>query len=135
MAWIVGALVAAALVGLVVLLILSLPDRPPQQTAVFGKVTYKNEPVTGGAITFIGGNGPLRSDIAKDGSYHVEDCPPGPVKVTVRNVSMSMERLAGDKIQWTKKSLIPTRYGDPKTSGLDYTIGGDRQQINIDLKE
>lgn len=129
-------IVAVAVAGVPAILIwsgLDLRDSP--KPAVFGKVRYKNQPLSGGAISFIGENGFFRSNIDKDGSYQVNDCPPGPVKVSVRSVAMSLKKQKGDKVEWIVKSLIPTKYNDPKTSGLTYTIGGDRQQINIDLKD
>lgn len=133
--WKWGAL-AAAVAGLPAILLLSgLPLGGSPKPTVFGKVTYQNKPLNSGAITFLGENRLFRANIEKDGSYQVDDCPRGPVKVTVRNVAMSLKKQKGDKIEWIANSLIPTKYNDPKTSGLNFTIRSDRQEINIDLRD
>jgi hypothetical protein len=117
------------------LLILTADRGGPRNPTVFGKVTFKNVPLSGGTISFIGKDGLARADIEKDGSYRVDDGPRGPVKVAIRSVSTTLQKHKGDKMEWVAKSLIPTKFNDPKTSGLEYTIAGDRQQMDIDLKD
>lgn len=134
-AWQWTALAAAVGVSLATVLVLSMSRAGPRNTNVFGQVTYMNKPLTGGVISFIGEKGMLRSNIAKDGSYRLDNCPPGPVKATVRHYSTTLEKQQGDKMSWVSKSLIPTKYQDQKSSGLDFTIAGERQEINIDLKD
>ncbi|MBM4070703.1 MAG: hypothetical protein FJ271_17375 [Planctomycetes bacterium] len=130
------ALSASVIVLAVVGVLIILPSRPGRQrTDVFGRVTYNSKPLIGGAVSFIGENGSLRATISKDGSYLLEKCPAGSVKATVRHHSTTLEKQQGDKIHWVAKSLIPTRYENPKTSGLEFSISGDRQESNIDLKD
>jgi hypothetical protein len=125
--------VAVALVfAIVVFSMLALNGSP--KPAVFGKVTYKSKPLTGGTISFIGENGRSQANIDKDGSYQITDAPLGPVKISVRSMSMSLQKQDGEKIKWVVRSLIPTRYNDPRSSGLNFNIQSGREEINIDLK-
>jgi hypothetical protein len=135
--WLIWPLLAAVAVlvpaGFVVLF---LAGREPPKPVVFGKVRYKNELLTGGTISFLGDDGIVQGKIEKDGSYEVVDPPSGLVKVSIRSISPFLQKEKGDKIKWTTRSLIPTKYNDPKASGLSYTIGrGGRQEINIELRD
>ncbi len=129
--WKWGALAAVlALVPGIIWFGLALKDAPTP--TVFGKVTYQSQPLSSGTVFL--GDGYSQADIEKDGSYQILDAPSGPVKVSVRNVSRSLKKR-GEKIEWVVKSLIPTKYNNPQTSGLQYIIGSGRQEINIDLKD
>src|SRR5262245_50044485 len=135
-AWPWAALAAVVVVASVSAFLILSPSRAePRNTDVFGRVTYQNKPLTGGTISFVSVKGPLKASIARDGSYRLNNCPPGTVSATVRHVSSTLEKEQGDKIHWLAKSLIPTKYQSPRTSGLEYTIAGERQEINIELSD
>jgi hypothetical protein len=118
-----------------IFLVLGLSLSGPPKATVFGKVTFKKKPLSSGAISFLGEFGHSQVTIGKDGSYQIKDAPLGPVKISVRNKREFLQKGAGEKIKWVVKSLIPTKYNDPQSSGLSYTIGSGRQEINIDLKD
>jgi hypothetical protein len=111
---------------------------------VSGTVRYKGELVTTGEVSLIGADGKSRSGlIGEDGLYQINDAPVGPVTAVViaRRVqggpageSPVAARSAPDRpIMVT--SLIPIRYGDPATSGLNLEIVVGKQTHDIDLKD
>jgi hypothetical protein len=111
---------------------------------VSGTVRYKGELLTTGEVSLIADGGKSRSGlIGDDGSYQINDAPVGPVRVVViaRRVqggptgeSPVAARLAADR-QVVVTSLIPTRYGDPATSGLNFEIVAGKQIHDLDLKD
>lgn len=116
--------------------VFALGVRSPPKTTVVGKVTYNSQPLTGGSINFVGADGFGQASIEKDGSYQMVDPPTGPVKASVRSMSISLQKKdKGDKMKWVTKSLIPTKFNDPERSGLRYTIRSGQQEIHIDLKD
>jgi hypothetical protein len=112
------------------------------ERTVTGRITYK-QPLTGGQIHFIGSDGKSVSGVINpDGTYFVTGAPSGEVSVAV--VSYSIE--GGDLKQGLAVSLstkqapqirsaIPTKYSDPKTSGLKYTIDSRSKKLDIELTD
>jgi|SRR5579884_1049391 len=116
-----------------------------RSTVVSGMVRYKGELLTTGEVSLIAADGTSRSGlIGADGCYQIRDAPLGPVTVVViarrvqgRSTSESpvaVRSTAPDR-QILVTSLIPTRYGDPATSGLNFEIVAGKQTKDIDLKD
>ena len=112
------------------------------QPAVSGTVTYKKELLTTGEVSFIAADGKSRSGlIGSDGRYEVIDPPMGDVTIVVvakkaEGKAGKNNPLAGNPASGgsaTLRSLIPARYGDPRTSGLTFRVTGGRQTKDIDL--
>jgi hypothetical protein len=114
-------------------------------TVVSGTVRYKGELLTTGEVSLLAADGTSRSGlIGADGCYQIRDAPVGPVTVVViaRRVqggstaeSPVAVRSATPDRQILVTSLIPTRYGDPATSGLNFEIAAGKQTKDIDLKD
>src|SRR5579859_1118225 len=77
MKWLALALVAAALLVPAVFMVVTFAGREPAKPIVFGKVSFKNQPLTGGTIKFVGSDSVGDGKIGKDGSYEVIDPPTG----------------------------------------------------------
>ncbi len=134
--------------GLLVLFVLAISGcgigGKPTGT-VTGTVTYKNEPVTAGMVTFITADGQsATAPIGADGSYDASGVPLGSVKVTVTTPSAgpTAEQAAKNPLM-TKKGFvpkgektvsIPKKYSVPATSGLGLTVSEGSQTFDINLK-
>src|SRR4051794_31559093 len=107
-----------------------------------GKVTFDKKPVVFRTGLVIGPDRlPRQANVAQDGSYSIQDIPPGDVKVAVtstdpRSLSKKILRREGvdpkldpnfDKIQgWFP---IPEPYADVATSGLTYTLSRGNNNV------
>ena len=112
---------------------------------VSGNVTC-NRVSAPGEASFIAGDGNARSGvIGSDGRYEVADPPVGQVTIVVvatraerksPRVGLAVLGKAGATAVAVPivRSLIPTRYNDPKTSGLTFVVGKGRQSHNIELE-
>ena len=106
---------------------------------VSGKVTYKDQPVAGATVTFIGqGEGRSATAItAADGTYKLQTLDaagalPGSYTVVVDKTEMppeltksqSMEEAAaqGNKPLPQPKKLLPAKYGDPAKTPLKFEV-------------
>jgi hypothetical protein len=129
---------------------------------ITGTVTYKNEPVPGGTVTFhIPGKGPYAGVLQTNGTYEVTDVPTGEgVKVTIDTEYLNPKRKVKDysggkgakvdaamkayreKIQAPAKESvtgvyrqIPTKYGSTKGTPLTVTIEAGSQPHNFTLTD
>ncbi|MFO0875812.1 MAG: hypothetical protein U0840_00295 [Gemmataceae bacterium] len=124
-------------------------------STVVGKATYKGTSLTAGTVYFTKGDkdsSPKSGGIEKDGTYKVEELPPGDYKVYVitpkggSNVGMPMG-MPGGKQEGSEgmKSMkggatgpvqvveVPEKYGKPDTSGLTTTVKGGKNTFDITL--
>lgn len=116
-----------------------------RSTVVSGTVRYKGEFLTTGEVSLIAADGTSRSGlIGADGCYQIRDAPVGPVTVVIiaRRVQggsigespVALRSASADR-QILVTSLIPTRYGDPATSGLSFEIVAGKQTKDIGLTD
>jgi hypothetical protein len=121
------------------------------KASVSGKVYYKEAPLKGGNVTFVGPNNQsYLAEIQKDGSYTVEKLPPGEFKIAVETNSLKPPNAfvlknkppadAGggykppDYEARAKRFVpIPERYMNPDQSGLAYAAKGGKQAYDIKL--
>ncbi|MCC6417604.1 MAG: hypothetical protein IT429_05085 [Gemmataceae bacterium] len=113
-------------------------------TQVQGKVTYRGQPVQGGTIVFApdvsrGARGELAcAEIQQDGSYTLKtgDLPGATVGwhvVTISSVLPPGQPPLGQPYA-VPPSVLPTRYRDPRFSGLACEVSADRPNtINFQL--
>jgi hypothetical protein len=137
------AIPAARLLGSVGLVLLLTALGGCSRPVVSGTVTYKQNPLTRGEVSFIADDGKSRSGlIGADGNYEIVDPPLGDVKIVV--VATTVEGKAGKASPIlgnqggappVVKSLIPVKYNSPQTSGLTYQVTGGKQTRNIDLDD
>jgi hypothetical protein len=143
------------LVPLLILPLVSLAgctstDRP-NEALIYGKVTFKDQPVGGGTVTLI----PAGRDkkippipIGPDGSFQAGGIPVGQMTVTIE--TESAKKTAGvyvmpngqpppkgtsePQIENAPKYVaIPKKYADPKTSGLSWDIKPGNNDKNFPL--
>jgi hypothetical protein len=127
-------------------------------TEVKGTVKYKGTPVAGGSITLVASDGTVHSGtLGPDGSFSIPGVPTGDVRVAVvaaiapsdPTPPKSPRGPAGEGVAGRKPRepdpgappapkkgtgpVVPTEYGDPRTSGLTATIKAG-EPLNIELK-
>jgi hypothetical protein len=107
---------------------------------VTGKVSYQGRPVTYGSVIFVGADKSARSTaIEADGSYMVASVPRGIAAIAVISPDPSKGRAAKKQDvanetaakQWF---ALPSKFEDPRTSGLACTIDAGHVSHDIDLK-
>jgi hypothetical protein len=112
-------------------------------TEVSGTVTFKDQTLSSGSVTFVGLDGESSSSaIAENGSYRIENAPVGPVKIAVSShprapLGLRNPRGQAAALRENPKDgavKIPEKYEDHKTSGLAYTVERGSHTFNIDLK-
>jgi hypothetical protein len=125
------------------------------RATVKGKVTFANQPVTAGSVTFYGRDNLLGSaTIDKDGNYVMKDAPLGEVKITVTVPTLPPGGIERMKMGPAKegKSVDPSgsgkaiaimgtmpdryvpvseKYAKVATSGLTYTVKKGEQTHDI----
>lgn len=129
------------------------PEGIPDGAPVTGVVTYNGSPVSGATVTFHPKSGDraavaqtdaagiyqLTTQAANDGAL------PGDYVVTVTKIEFSGgTELPEDHPDYGKapasdeseaKSLVPQKYGDPKTSDLAVTVQAGENNIPLELAD
>lgn len=132
-------------------------------TTVKGLITVKGQPASGVIVNFHGENNLVSSTTAgPDGRYVLEGVQPGAVKVSLMSVSgmpgggkpgsgagatgmpgmpggaapkKGAEAPKGTPAETVAKVVdVPAKYSKPDSSGLNYTVEGKEQMIDIDIK-
>lgn len=151
-AWIVTACVTAVMVGCS-----GGGPAGPKTTPVKGKVTYKNAPVEGATVSFLGDGKSAPATAVTDaaGQYVLRTTRPGdgavpgvhkvtvtkivtpPAAATSKSGSTSMEDAAKSASEASAKPqhMLPERYASAETSGLEFTVKSGANDIPIELKE
>jgi hypothetical protein len=115
-------------------------SRSSQESQVSGQVLLDGNRIGPGSVVFspVADGKPAIGSIESDGSYsvstsHEVGLGAGKYKVTVsiREVPQNVKR--GDRPP-PGKPLIPEKYEDSATSGLEYDIAPGRNTIDIELK-
>lgn len=109
---------------------------PSEFSPVSGVITYADSPVTSGTIAFypLAGGRPARSKIGPEGRYQLttmesgDGARPGEYRVAIN--SSDIEILA-DGVYGRTTWLVPERYSNAETSGLEATVTGET--IDFDL--
>lgn len=109
---------------------------------VSGEVKVKDKPVPSGVITFLSQVGKKRTVDAeiKDGKYTATGVPAGEAVVTVRGLSVVSMKLGGKggsttSVTSSKGVIVAGKYGDPKRSGLSYTVTAGEQTKDFTLDD
>ncbi|MGE3803230.1 MAG: carboxypeptidase-like regulatory domain-containing protein [Gemmataceae bacterium] len=112
---------------------------------VTGTVTFQGEPLVFGTVMFEASDGSLRQgNIDAQGHYTITEVTPGTAKVSVssRNPASSdfqLLRLEGEPPPPPREVPagwfpIPGKYETPATSGLEFSVQGGANTIDIELK-
>ncbi len=108
-------------------------------STVSGEVKVNDKPLPDGVISFAsqGRKKKVREGIIKDGKYSVADVPVGDTIVTVKETSTmtapAPAKGSGKTLSTPPKpttTLVPAKYGDPRTSGLTYTVQSGENVYN-----
>jgi hypothetical protein len=118
---------------------------------VIGKITFKDEAVPWGRVTFASevGNQEVFTSYIINGKYRIQGCPPGPVKITVesRHAPTGLKSPVPDMAKGFEQARtqevppevagkyleIPTQYAVVGESGLTYTVTSGPQTHDIPL--
>jgi hypothetical protein len=109
-------------------------------STVSGLVTLNGQPLTRGAVAFFAADkAPAYAQIDTSGRYEVftgkeEGLPSGQYGVTVVSrepPAQQRSKLGGPPPPG--KQITPEWYGNPATSGLNYTVESGSNEINIEL--
>jgi hypothetical protein len=111
---------------------------------IYGKVTFKEEPLTFGTIIFTSVDdrktyGALIEPDGKFQFYPPAKPKPGKYKVTVSlatvaAASMSAKKDGPGKSKDGKGIVLPDRYKSPDTTDLEAEVRGGDLELNFDLK-
>jgi hypothetical protein len=128
---------------LLILLVVAAGCSSKKKTTIRGKVTYKGEPVSVGAIYFHGESDQVgMGNISKDGSFTATDVPVGEVRVSlqVRDPGAYAQQMAGSGADPKPGAApagvtsLPAKYSDPKTSGVTFRIDATTKEIEVKLE-
>jgi hypothetical protein len=114
----------------------------PETVPVKGKVAYNGEPVPKGTVTFQPDDGQAAvGEIQPDGSYELATFGPkdgavlGHHKVMIIANTGNPNMIPGSTPGYVKpKDLIPKKYNQLQTSGLEATVSKDKTTFDFDLK-
>lgn len=102
-------------------------------TKVRGRVTLDGQELTLGTVTFFHEAGSAATaDIQADGSYEAE-VKPGLSRIAVVARLPDIENPEGRPSILPGKSLTPTRYEEPATSGLQLSVVASNADLKMDL--
>ena len=117
---------------------------------VSGKISYQGRPVTYGSVIILtSNNSAFSAAIKPDGTYLVEDIPPGNASIAVisRNPALGRSAIHPPKTTPTGKQEaapretavtgwfpLPRNYEDPKSSGLTCNITKGQVIHDLELK-
>jgi hypothetical protein len=104
----------------------------PKGEPVSGKITYKDQPLSGVVITFVSKDGKvaIAAPTGDDGTYAAK-VPAGEYRITV---TAAPAKKADPKDPPKKVVPVPVKYGDPKTTPLTCEVkAGEKTGQTIDI--
>ncbi|MEO0530086.1 MAG: hypothetical protein AAF266_05840 [Planctomycetota bacterium] len=121
-------------------LLLSGCSQSPFDADATGTITLDGNPVPPGVVIFAAekpGAGASKGNI-EDGRYviitrHERGLDPGKYRVAVRVFDKGTPPAPGERQMAKLAPLVPEKYLDPKTSGLEYEVKPGSNEINIEL--
>jgi len=111
---------------------------PKKMVTVTGVVNYNGQQLTTGVIKFLAPNGDFATAaIAPDGKFTMTEVTPGTQKVAYvggpANVGSSGGAADGPASK-AKPVAVPSRLGDPQTSGATVTVPEIGGELTVELK-
>ncbi|MDB5309142.1 MAG: hypothetical protein JWO38_3344 [Gemmataceae bacterium] len=105
---------------------------------VSGTVRLGGKPLPGGRVTFHAqdkSTSPVSAPINADGTYRLDRCPTGPVRVTVQVATEPTDRtkVGAGPAKGPRPPIIPRRYTDADESELTLAVKRGSQTYDIDL--
>ena|SRR5688572_20106936 len=118
---------------------------PPGSVSVSGTVTLDGKPVDSAAVAFIGNEGARLATASTDsaGKFTIQAAPgknvvtvakasPNPTPVSDAPQTMPTEGEY-QKLILSVKSEFPSKYGDPKTSGISFDVTPGMKPVEVVL--
>ena len=138
--WAYRATAAAVAVGLA--FVVGCGPKIAPTGEVYGKVMYKEKPVTAGTVKFTPANGgdPVTTELGVDGTYRATGVPIGSMKVSIETLHFKnltpppkgMEKMmGGPRLHYVP---IPDKYEKPDTSDLRVDVAEGKKEWNIELQ-
>ncbi len=115
-------------------------DSGPETGEVFGKVTFKGQPVTEGTLTFLNekGEGDAEAEIQSDGSYAVASgVVVGDYVIEIKPLMILVDTDPGKSPPApTEKAApnIPQKYRQQGSTPLKETVKSGKNEINFDMQ-
>lgn len=111
---------------------------PKKMVTVTGTVNYNGQPVMTGVIKFLAPNGDFATAaIAPDGKFIMTEVTPGVQKVAYvggpSNVGSSGGAADGAATK-AKPVAVPSKFGEPQTSGATVTVPENGGEVTVELK-
>jgi len=143
-------IVGGAVGFLVLMIVLTAIFSGSGKATLTGRVTYQGRPVIWGSVLLVSSDGKSASGpIDSDGSFRVEDAPPGPVSVAVvshdplvqhwatglkttrvRPTASIFSAAPVDRQRWFP---LPPQYEEPASSGVTLLLSKGANQLDITL--
>ncbi|VTS05677.1 hypothetical protein [Tuwongella immobilis] len=119
---------------------------------VKGKISYNGQPIANGRVIFVcfGGDAPSITGYVRNGEFTVEKVPYGKVQVTAASDIVKRNRVANmpKDIQTPgegeesgapprvegKDVALPSKYGVPATSGMEFEMDSPQKIVEFPLK-
>lgn len=114
-------------------------NRSSQESQVSGRVTLDGNRIGPGTVVFapLDGGKPATGSIEKDGSYKLKTSRELGLAAGTYKVAVSIRKLPENVERSDQpppgKLLIPDKYEQSTTSGLEYEVASGRNSIDIDL--
>jgi hypothetical protein len=116
-------------------------EEHPETVPVQGKVTYKGKPVPKGTVTFQPDAGqPSAGEIQPDGTYQLstfapkDGALPGHHRVMIIANTGDPTKIPGSSPGYvTPVDLVPKKYNQLGSSGLEATVSKDKTTYDFDL--
>jgi hypothetical protein len=105
---------------------------------VTGTVSYQGQQLQTGVVKFLAPNGDFATAaIRPDGTFLMTDVVPGEQKVAYVGGPMSVgssDKGVGKTTPTPKAVTVPTKFGDPQTSGVTVTVPEAGGEVPVELK-
>jgi hypothetical protein len=111
---------------------------PKKMLTVTGTVTYQGQVLKTGVIKFLAPNGDFATAaIGADGKFTMTEVVPGEQKVAYVGGPMnvgSSDAGVGKGAPSAKAVTVPTKFGEPQTSGVTVTVPETGGEVTVELK-
>ena len=105
---------------------------------VTGTVSYQGQQLNTGVVKFLAPNGDFATAaIRPDGTFTMTEVVPGEQKVAYVGGPMnvgSSDKGAGKNTPTASAVTVPTKFGEPQTSGVTVTVPESGGDVKIELK-
>jgi hypothetical protein len=121
----------------------SVDERPPETVPIRGKVSYKGKPLSKGTIVFRSDRGQTAvGEIQPDGTFRLgtfannDGATLGHHRISIIAKDFNPSLMPGTSPGYSPPAeLLPGKYNQPDTSGLEAEVSKEKTELEFDLKE